>query len=169
MAYIDPISWNKYFYFALLSGNRNAIDELISIPESVMKKAQLKTDEVDFAIVRFLKGLYTSNVDLGALLKDAMLLSDPARNELGRADYLLYIKSPELNLYRLIFSNDNKGFDSALEQALKLHKKFWSTSKNQNAAEGWISYPIICACKIAKESKGYTISVESDYLPKIMF
>ncbi len=168
-AYIDPINWSKYFYTALLSRDRKAINELLEVPESLMREAQLKCDEVDFAIVRFLKGLYQSNADLSNLLKEALELTDPKENDSGRADYLLYLKFPELNLYRIAFSNNEKEFNDELQEALELHKKFWSDSKNANASEGWIAIPLLCVCLVANNSKGYTIDVESDYLPHWMF
>ena len=165
LSYTDPFYWTKYFYTALLSRDRKAIDELISIPEDFMRKAQILYDEVDFAIVRFLKGLYQPNVNLGSLLKEALLLTDPDKHEPARFDYLMYLKFPELNLYSLIFSNDNEGFNEALLEALECHKKFWSKKSNNNDPGGWISFPILCACLIAVNSKKYTIDVESDYLP----
>jgi hypothetical protein len=165
LSYTDPVYWTKYFYTALLSRDRKAIDELISIPEDFMRKAQIAYDEVDFAIVRFLKGLYQPTAKLGNLLQEALILSDPDEHDADRFDYLMYLKVPELNLYLLAFSNDNEGFNEALFEALENHKKFWSKKDNKNYAEGWISFPILCACLIAVNSKKYTIDVESDYLP----
>lgn len=164
-AYSDPISWSKFLYSAILAKDGSAINELISIPTALMSEAQLKGDPVDFAIMRFLKGLYQTDVDLGQLLMEAMELTNLKINKPERLDYLLYIKFPELNLYRLIFSNNNNQFNIELHDALISHKKFWGTPKNKNAAEGWISYPILCACKIASESKNYSIDILSDYLP----
>jgi len=168
-AYIDPIAWCKYFYAAILSKNKRAIDELIEVPEFVMRDAQLKCDEVDFAIVRFFKGLYQKDVALDKLLTEALELTDPKKNDSGRADYLLYLKFPELKLYRLIFSNSETEFNKALEEALTYHKKFWGDSKNANASEGWIAIPLICVCFIAKTSRNYKVAVTSDYLPKWLF
>lgn len=165
LSYTDPLFWSEYFYSALLSRDRKAIDELISIPEDFMRKAQIAYDEVDFAIVRFLKGLYQPTAKLGNLLQEALILSDPDDHDADRFDYLMYLKVPELNLYMLAFSNDNEGFNEALVEALESHKKYWSQKDNKNYAEGWISFPILCACLIAVNSKKYTIDVESDYLP----
>lgn len=165
LSYTDPLFWTEYFYSALLSRDRKAIDELISIPEDFMRKAQIAYDEVDFAIVRFLKGLYQPTAKLGDLLQEALILSDPDEHDADRFDYLMYLKVPELNLYMFAFSNDNQGFNQALVEALENHKKYWSQKDNKNYAKGWISFPILCACLIAVNSKKYTIDVESDYLP----
>lgn len=161
-AYSDPAYWARYFYCATISKNKKAINELITIPENVFRSSEIVYDEVDFAIVRFLKGLY-QDVKLAPILLEAIKLTNQELNNKERYDYLDYIKLPELELYTRIFSNDNEGFNLALIEALENHKKFWK--KKPNDTEGWISFPIICACIVALETHDFKIEVESDYLP----
>lgn len=161
-AYSNTYYWQLYFYCALISRDRKAIDELIAVPEEVLRSSEIVYDEVDFAIVRFLKGLY-QDVELAPLLLEALKLTAHELNDKERLDYLDYIKLPELELYMRIFSNENERFNIALEEALESHKKFWK--KDPNDPEGWISFPILCACIIAYESRDFKIEVESDYLP----
>ncbi|MAT90382.1 MAG: hypothetical protein CMC35_06780 [Flavobacteriaceae bacterium] len=164
-AYIDPISWTRYFYCAVIINDRKAIEELVGIPESIMKKANLQGDRVDFVIVKFLKGLYKEDASIDTLLKEALLLSDPKENKKDRAAYLDYLKFPELDVYRAIFSGKQDDFNKTLAEAVTDHKTFWSTDKNANAPEGWVSFPLWAACLIAKDSKNFEITVETDYLP----
>lgn len=167
-AYSDPITWSKCFYIAVLARDKKAIDELVRVPEEILRNAKLKCDEVDFAVVNFLKSLYQPKADLGAELLKALDLTDPEKNKAHRIDFLLYLRFPELSLYRYIFGNDNEKFNMELKETLELHKKFWSTKSNMNSSEGWISIPLLCACIIAYESNNYTTNIESDYLPKYL-
>lgn len=161
-SYNDPTYWGKRFYCAILARNEDAIKELVNIPESVLRNAAVKYGEVDFAIVRFLKGLY-QDCDLGDLLIEALDLTDPDKHEKARFDYLMRLKFPELNLYQFILEEDNNGFNKALKYALEQHKKFWE--KNSNNSAGWISFPLLTACIIAYNEFNINIEIESDYIP----
>lgn len=161
-AYSNPAYWQDYFYCAQIAGNRKFIDELIAVPEEVFRVSEIVYDEVDFANVRFLKGLY-QDVELAPLLMEALKKTAHELNDEERLNYLDYIKVPELELYIRIFGKEQEKFNIALVEALESHKKYWK--KDPNDPEGWISFPIICACIIAYHSYGFKIDVESDYLP----
>jgi hypothetical protein len=161
-SYSNTAYWQRYFYCAMISRNGEAIDELSAIPEEIFRASEIVYDEVDFAIVRFLKGIY-QDVKIAPLLLEAIKMTAHELNEKERLDYLDYIKLPELELYMRIFGNENEKFNISLGEALESHKKFWK--KDPNNPQGWISFPIICACIIAYESYDFKIEVESDYLP----
>lgn len=160
--YSNAYYWQLYFYCAIITRNRKSISELINFPEETLRSSEIVYDEIDFASIRFLKGLY-QEVKLAPILLEAIKLTSHELNDKERYDYLDYIKLPELELYTRIFSNDNKGFNEALAGALESHKKYWS--KDPNDTEGWISFPLIAACMVAVETHNFNIEVTSDYLP----
>ena len=164
-SYSNAYNWQQYFYCAMISRNGEAIDELSAVPEEVFRASEIVYDEVDFAIVRFLKGIYQDE-KIAPLLLEAIKLTAHEFNDKERLDYLDYIKLPELELYMHIFGDENEKFNISLAEALESHKKFWK--KDPNDPEGWISFPIICACIIAYESYDFKIEVESDYLPMLL-
>ena len=62
-AYIDTYQWELLYYLAVILRDTDSIKILNTIPESLMKKADIQGDEADYAINRFYKGLFNSSVD----------------------------------------------------------------------------------------------------------
>jgi Immunity protein 49 len=164
-AYIDPIQWTKLFYLAVILRDQDSVRNLTSIPESLMKQANLRGVEADYAIVRFHKGIYDPNADIAQLLIEAMLATDPKNYTAVRGNYFLDLKVPELTLYRCIFSDEPEEYNKNLAEAINSHEKFWGNEEKAYDKEGWLAYSLIAASVIAFGAKKYPIEVDSPYLP----
>ncbi len=164
-AYIDTFRWERLFHLAIILRDKGCRQIVDSIPESLMRQANIKPDDADDAIVSFYKGLYDPKVNIGALLLKAIKACNPNGYEVEREDYLLYIKGAELSLYRSIFSNEPQEYSKYLAEAILDHKKYWGNKERAYNNTGWISYPLIAACVIAHDSKEYPIEVDSPYVP----
>ncbi len=80
-AYIDTYQWELLYYLAVILRDTDSLKILNSIPESLMRKADIEGDEADYAINRFYKGLYDSRVDIGLLLLESMKAIAPELHE----------------------------------------------------------------------------------------
>jgi len=164
-AYIDTYQWELLYYLAIITRDKNSLDFLNSIPESLMKTANIEGDDADYKINRFYKGLFDSSVDIEDLLIEAMEAIDPDLHDNERLDYLLYIKGPELDLYGCFLFEELQRYNSKLEEAILDHKKYWGNEERDYDTEGWISYPLTAACVIAYDNKEYQGEIKSPYVP----
>jgi len=165
--YVDFDVWLNCFYLSIILRDRESIDFLISVPDEVMKNANVRGLEFDYHFIKFYKGLFGKNNDIGKLLIKQMELSDPniIKDDGERLDFILNIKVPELTLFRTIFSSDSELFNRELYNALESHKIYWERVEPQNP-RGWISLPLLAASIIGIESRDYTIDIQSDYIPE---
>jgi hypothetical protein len=135
------------------------------VPEAVHKNANLKPGEFDLAFVRAMKGLFTSEVEIGQLLVDAWEAFDPDKIDEDRFDYASNILLAQLPLYRCILSNEQDEFNERLKDAVLKHKEFWGADGSEYAKRGWVALPLIAAGVIAFDNKGFEINFETDYIP----
>ena len=164
-AYIDTYQWELLYYLAVILRDTDSIKILNQIPESLMRKADIEGDEADYAVIRFYKGLFDSDANIGKLLLEAMESIRPSLHESEREEYILQIKGPELDLYTYFFSNEPEDYNRKLTKAVWDHKEYWGSDERDYDELGWISYPLTAACAIAHDNKQYDIEVDSPYVP----
>ncbi|ELR64581.1 hypothetical protein C942_02394 [Photobacterium marinum] len=129
-----------------------------------MADAHVHSDETDFTFVDFIKGLFSPEADIGLLLVKAMEATDPEGMHPERADYILNTRVPLLALYRCFLSDEQEEFAEKLDEALKSHEDWWSNDASD--PEGWISLELVAVLALAYMNKGWTVPVESDYIPQ---
>jgi hypothetical protein len=166
-AYMHTSIWLKAFYTSIILRTNNAIQSLSDTPEQVFLDANIKPSEFDLVFVKVLKGLFDVDAPISQNIIDALNASDPEKLNDDRQDYILKICVPALELLTKMLTNDEAGFNEALESALNDHKKYWSRYKDDS--DGWISFPILAICSLVFDNKDLTISVESDYIPKWLY
>ncbi|NJO78629.1 MAG: immunity 49 family protein [Cyanobacteria bacterium RM1_2_2] len=165
-AFISPIDWSKIFHLAIVLRNGHAIKFLSGISTDALREANVKEDEVDYLYVDFLKGLFNKEVNIGELLIQVMDATDPERLPERRYDFILYIRVPELVLYRCFLSNKEAEFNQKLVEALELHKEFWTkTPEKSFDSDGLLSLPLLAVAALAFHNKIFRLTAQSDYLP----
>lgn len=74
---------------------------------------------------------------------------------------------PPMKLLTDLIQGDQKKFNTDLAEALELHKDYWTRDKQPALdCESLIAAPFALAC-LAQDA-GFTIDVESPYLPKYL-
>ena len=87
-------------------------------------------------------------------------ISDPEGIEHVRC-----LSIPYLQVLRKLGARDSLGFETALTEALKLHKKYWSAKASRRKEEvGFVSLALLGLAALAWD-RGLRFKVESDYLP----
>ncbi|EKE76629.1 immunity 49 family protein [Gallaecimonas xiamenensis] len=159
--YVDTDSWIKVYCAAVMLRDFDAISVLNQVSEATFISANLKPDSFDLALIKVLKGIFTPDSDMAALLKDALLCDDIDDMRLPYAHHIL---SPLLPLVRCIFTaNAEAEFNQELREAVAMHKAYWS--KDELEALGWVSLPLTALAVIAQDAKGYRMNFETDYIP----
>ncbi|MCP4439892.1 MAG: immunity 49 family protein [Aureispira sp.] len=166
-AYMHTNLWFKTFFSCLITRASKARAELCKTPTSVFQNANIKPNAYDLAYVDLLKGLFDSEANLSQIFKNISDTSDPEVLEVERQDFIYDIMNPTMLLLYHMLRNDENAFNEQLENALNSHKEFWSN--NADDSYGWISLPILAACSLAIDNKDFSITVESEYIPKWLY
>ena len=162
-------TWLEALYAAIIVRNQDAIDFLATIDNQVFSKARLgdQRKPFDYALADLLKGLFNPNADLAHLLEQAYITSNPddfPDDEI----YLLVsrLEFPLVSVIEAIFTeNGEQAYNSAMEKALLLHQEYYSDEERLGSRSGGLAIPLIAMAVIAKEVKGYQLSVENEYIP----
>jgi len=161
--------WLLALYAAIIVRNQEAIGFLTTIDNEVFVNSnygnQLKP--FDYALADLLKGLFNPNADLAHLLEEAYVTSNPDDYPIDEAYlYASRLKWPLVSIIEAIFTEDGEqAYNSAMEKALLLHQEYYSDEERMWNDRGAISIPLTAMAVIAKEVKGYQLSVENEYIP----
>jgi hypothetical protein len=161
--------WLLALYAAIIVRNQEAIDFLTTIDNEVFVNSnygnQLKP--FDYALADLLKGLFNPNADLAHLLEQAYVTSNPDDYPIDEAYlYASRLKWPLVSIIEAIFTEDGEqAYNSAMEKALLLHQEYYSDEERMWNDRGAISIPLTAMAVIAKEVKGYQLTIKNEYIP----
>ena len=161
--------WLLALYAAIIVRNQEAIDFLTTIDNEVFVNSnygnQLKP--FDYALADLLKGLFNPDADLAHLLEQAYVTSNPGDYPIDEAYlYASRLKWPLVSIIEAIFTEDGEqAYNSAMEKALLLHKEYYSDEERSGSRSGGLAIPLIAMAVIAKEVKGYQLTVKNEYIP----
>jgi len=161
--------WLLALYAAIIVRNQEAIDFLTTIDNEVFVNSnygnQLKP--FDYALADLLKGLFNPDADLAHLLEQAYVTSNPDDYPIDEAYlYASRLKWPLVSIIEAIFTEDGEqAYNSAMEKALLLHQEYYSDEERMWNDRGAISIPLTAMAVIAKEVKGYQLTIKNEYIP----
>jgi len=161
--------WLLALYAAIIVRNQEAIDFLTTIDNEVFVNSnygnQLKP--FDYALADLLKGLFNPDADLAHLLEQAYVTSNPGDYPIDEAYlYASRLKWPLVSIIEAIFTEDGEqAYNSAMEKALLLHQEYYSDEERMWNDRGAISIPLTAMAVIAKEVKGYQLTIKNEYIP----
>ncbi len=74
------------------------------------------------------------------------------------------------DVMQAIHQQDQVAYNLSMHRALDMHKEWWTHDKDfKTDAKGYISLHLLTAAKYAYEKYGYTLDVESDYIPSYLY
>ncbi|WP_181188193.1 immunity 49 family protein [Actinopolyspora mortivallis] len=165
--YSSCSNWQVALWCAMICHDKQRIETLVEIPNSV-----LMTEEVDDYVpywINSLKSYWTTgrSGQFPRYLNEAAQRADPDQISQSHPDYVNFILVPTMRLMARLGSGNVDAFNEALESAISMHKEFWSHPDNMNNPLGFIALGPLAVAAVA-HTVGFTISVESDYLPKYL-
>ncbi|MCF2922259.1 immunity 49 family protein [Pseudoalteromonas sp. APAL1] len=161
--------WLLAFFSSIIARNHDAIAYLTAIDNDVFKTSnygnQLKP--FDYALANLLKGLFNPSADLANLIEQAYLTCNP--DDYVEDEAYLYasrLKWPLIPVITAIFTyNGEQEYNQAMEKALLAHKEYYSDEDRMWSNRGAVSLPLAALAIIAKDVKGYKLTVENGYIP----
>jgi len=161
--------WLLAFFSSIIARNHDAIAYLTAIDNDVFKTSnygnQLKP--FNYALANLLKGLFNPSADLANLIEQAYLTCNP--DDYVEDEAYLYasrLKWPLIPVITAIFTyNGEQEYNQAMEKALLAHKEYYSDEDRMWSNRGAVSLPLAALAIIAKDVKGYKLTVENGYIP----
>ncbi len=170
-SYMGILDWFKALGLFFVLRDRAGIDLLMSAPRSAFENAAIQHTELDFRILRVVQNIYNQSAakDMMQYIQEALEATDPKLNmydvDKESTDFVLHIEEPLLRVWMAALMNKEAYFNEQLEDALLLHKKYYSNSDRCNDSQGWVSWRLLAPVVFAHDS-GIKITVESEYIPK---
>ncbi|MYU37302.1 hypothetical protein GTW52_30035 [Streptomyces sp. SID8358] len=162
----DAGNWLTAFWLAIICGDQERMTQLCEIPLARLKSPEGTYDEYIYHWVDVLQTYWLRKPDLVDKMVLAIETSDPAVAQIAPRDMLQGVLYPPINLFYHFVRKDEQGFNPALADALELHKAYWTMDQDRKSDidRSLALGPLAIAC-LAFDG-GFTIDVESDYLPK---
>lgn len=162
----DAGNWLTAFWLAVVCRERERMTQLCEIPLERLRAPEGQYDEYVYHWVDTLQTYWLRRPGLVEKLTDAIQASDPSVARVTPRDMLQGLLYPPINLFSHFVRRDEAGFGPALEEALKLHKVYWTLDEDRAAdIDGAVALgPLAIAC-LAYDGE-IPIGVESEYLPK---
>ncbi|WP_338672634.1 immunity 49 family protein [Streptomyces sp. SCSIO 30461] len=157
--------WLTAFWLAVICREQERMTQLCEIPLERLRVPEGQYDEYIYHWVDALQTYWLRRPGLVEKLTAALQASDPAVARIAPRDLLDGVLYPPINLFYHFVTRDVQGFSPALEEALKLHKAYWTLNQERTEdIEGSIALePLAIAC-LAYDGE-LPIEVESEYLP----
>ncbi|MEV5442156.1 immunity 49 family protein [Streptomyces sp. NPDC052644] len=159
-------NWLEAFWYAVICRDQKRMSELCEVPLALLRSSGAVHDEYLYHWVAALQAYWTRRQgDMVEALTLAFQQSHPDVVRVAPRDWLQQISYPPINLFYRFIKQDREGFNSALAEALELHKAYWTaTESREGDIEGlWAIGPLAVAC-LALDGD-IPIAVESNYLP----
>jgi Immunity protein 49 len=157
--------WCNGFFVAVISCDTESLDRLCSVPISLTQLSSTRSSKFHYPFAEALQGFYLGKREAYSFLDEAIRLATP---EDSLEDTWLYNSSimlPWMNLLYYVMHSEQERFNTVLQEALELHKKFWTKDEDSLLyPESYLALGLIAICRLAHE-QGMIVDGDSDYLP----
>ncbi|MEU5366911.1 immunity 49 family protein [Streptomyces sp. NPDC005925] len=163
--FADPGNWLTAFWLAVVCRDQKRMTALCGIPLDRLRSTEGSYDAYVYHWVDTLRTYWLQGEGLVEKLTAAIEQSNPDIATNTPRDLLQQVLYPPIDLFYRFLRQDAEGFNRALEEALKLHKLYWTADEDRaKDAEGRVALaPLAVAC-LAHDG-GIEVAVESEYLP----
>jgi hypothetical protein len=162
----DAGRWLTAFWLAVICREPQRMTELCEIPLERLRSPEGQYDEYIYHWVDTLQTYWLRRPGLVEKLTATLQASDPSVARIAPRDMSQGLLYPPINLFYTLIRRDTEGFGPALEEALKLHKTYWTLNEDRAAdIDGAIALgPLAIACWAFDGD--FPFDIESEYLPK---
>ncbi|XVQ10058.1 immunity 49 family protein [Spirillospora sp. CA-255316] len=172
MSWSNEGVWLQALAFAMICRERERTDFLCAIPEDLFRASE--AGGVPYAYMapwgRALRGWWRQEPDYYDHLVEAVREANPDAPGLGQdaAEHIALLAFPRMKMFTAIVENDQDAFNDALHQALELHRTYWTKDAERAARPAaYVALEPLALTCVAREL-GFTVDVQSDYLPQAL-
>ncbi|WP_158852242.1 immunity 49 family protein [Saccharothrix deserti] len=157
--------WLTATWLAVVCRERQRLTALASVPEEVLRAADVGYDAYMLSWVDTLQTFFRNGPDLDA--KFAATVESVNRAANTPQELVTRLIYPPMELLYHVLDRDADRFNESLERALELHRQHWSTGGRETNPDGFIALAPLAMAVLAQEV-GIEVLVESEYLPKYL-
>ncbi|MER5942418.1 immunity 49 family protein [Streptomyces sp. NPDC001928] len=160
-------NWLTAFWLACVCRERQRTNDLSQVPVSLLREAG-GFEEYMYSWVEALQAHWCKRPDLGDKLLAAVDGTAPEVLRPASRSAVLNLMYPPMNLLTQVVRGDQDRFNTELARTIEGHKDYWTRDEElARDSDGLIALgPLAVAC-LARDS-GFTIDVESEYMPKYL-
>lgn len=158
-------NWVTAYHLSVICREQERLTMLAQTPIELLRATGAQFDEYIYAWVDTLQTYWQEGPDIGAKLQAAVEGTDP--DTVAPPDLMLKVLYPPILLFYRFLQTQRQEFNTALTQALELHKQYWDTpdeARNRKPAAAVPLGALAMTC-LAHDAE-FPIEIESDYLPK---
>jgi hypothetical protein len=157
--------WCNGFFVGVISCDIESLDRLCSVPISLTQLSSTRSNKFFYLFAEALQDFYLGKREAYNLLEEAMQLATPEDVYEGSWLYTKSITLPWMKLLDSVMHSDQERFNTALQEALQLHKAYWTKDEDSLLySESYLALGLIAICRLAYE-QGMIVDADSDYLP----
>ncbi|MDA3646478.1 immunity 49 family protein [Saccharopolyspora indica] len=162
----DPARWQTALWLATTCRDHDRIRSLCGVGESTLRTNSDNFDDYIYSWVATLQAYFRGDQEnVPRLLQETTRLLSPENATKTHPDLLNKVVRPQLLLFLQLASNDESGFNDVLRETLEAHREFWTAdSRARTNPVGYIAPGPLAMVSVARDL-GFTLDVESDYLP----
>jgi hypothetical protein len=157
--------WCDGFFVAVISCDTESLDRLCSVPISLTQLSSTRSSKLHYFFAEALQGFYLGKREAYSLLAEAISLATPEDVYEGSWLFESSISIPWMKLLDCVMHSDQERFNTTLQEALQLHKAYWTRSEDSLLyPQSYLALGLIAICRLAHE-QGMIVDGDSDYLP----
>jgi hypothetical protein len=166
--YASAGNWLTTLWFVIVCRDQKRMNAMCHVPIELLRASGAHGDEYVYHWVDALQTYWLERPGLMEKLQSAIEASYPEIATIAPRDLLQNVLYQPINLFAYFLRKDHEGFNSALVEALELHKAYWAATEDRaQDLNGVIALgPLAIAC-LAYDA-GFPIDVESEFIPKAL-
>jgi hypothetical protein len=168
-------AWLSGIQLAMIFRDKSAMKVYLDVTyQDIVERDDMTLDPWCEPYMNFLKGVSLQDPNLLTYLYDALQKLDPSLYEPERANFLLEVMSPIMELWAVIFLKplDQDKFDAALLDSQESWKRFYSTDFSEDfvLTSSYYEYmdKATLMAVIYAGFRGFKVNLKSDYLPEFL-
>ncbi|MFD8997144.1 immunity 49 family protein [Streptomyces abikoensis] len=164
-SHADAGNWLTAFWLAIVCRDQNRMTQLCKVPLEVLRASGADYDEYVYHWVDSLQTYWLEQPGLLDKLVAAIEGSHPDVARVADHELLNKVLYQPINLFHRFLRKDRDGFNTALQEALTLHREYWTADADrEHSISGAIALgPLAITC-LAYDAD-FPIEVESEYVP----
>lgn len=164
--YADAGNWLTAFWLAVVCRDQKRLTELCEVSVDRLRSPDGAYDEYVYHWVAALQAYWLRRPELVDELTAALQQSHPDIARGTPRDLLQNILYPPINVFYRFLRQDATGFNTALAEAVELHKAYWTADEDRtDDPSGMVALPLLAVACLAHDG-GLPVEVTSDYLPQ---
>ncbi|MEV4643821.1 immunity 49 family protein [Saccharopolyspora sp. NPDC049357] len=158
--------WLDSLWAAVICRGLTLVSDLIRVPNETIRAGGATFDDYMYAWADALRAFFYRDDDVFERINRSIELTDPDTLQNASPEIALQRHYPAMKLLFNIAANRPEQFNSDLQEAVDLHRVFW-TANAERASDptGFFALAPTALAALAHD-RGFPIEVQSDYLPR---